>query len=48
MAAMRPLTGTRRNSGRVELTVALAGPTWELWSDVMAGPSDRYRVVPPD
>ncbi|MET7604308.1 alpha/beta hydrolase [Streptomyces avermitilis] len=44
----------------VELNVALAGEgpavlllhgfphTWELWTDVMAGLSERYRVIAPD
>ncbi|MEU2582112.1 alpha/beta hydrolase [Streptomyces avermitilis] len=44
----------------VELNVALAGKgpavlllhgfphTWELWTDVMAGLSERYRVIAPD
>ncbi|MFD6342743.1 alpha/beta fold hydrolase [Streptomyces sp. NPDC060131] len=44
----------------VELNVALAGSgpavlllhgfphTWELWTDIMAGLSDRYRVIAPD
>ncbi|WP_199527945.1 alpha/beta fold hydrolase [Kitasatospora sp. SolWspMP-SS2h] len=44
----------------VELNVALAGSgpavlllhgfphTWELWTDVMAGLSDRHRVIAPD
>ncbi|MFJ8437199.1 alpha/beta fold hydrolase [Kitasatospora sp. NPDC094019] len=44
----------------VELNVALAGSgpavlllhgfphTWELWTDVMAGLSDHYRVIAPD
>src|SRR5690349_13393826 len=44
----------------IELNVALAGSgptvlllhgfphTWELWTDVMADLSDRYRVIAPD
>ncbi|MBV7248408.1 alpha/beta fold hydrolase [Streptomyces sp. MW-W600-10] len=44
----------------VELNVAIAGTgpavlllhgfphTWELWTDIMAGLSDRYRVIAPD
>ncbi|MFZ3561834.1 alpha/beta fold hydrolase [Streptomyces sp. BH055] len=50
----------RVSANGVELNVALAGSgpavlllhgfphTWEVWTDVMAGLSERYRVIAPD